>query len=80
MRAHDRVAELRSRRERDERWDRDQVIGEFGGDSQAMADEILRLRHGVRQISDAVDLIQRGAPFFGILRPGPYWKDGADGD
>jgi hypothetical protein len=44
-----------------------------------MAEEILRYRHGVAQLAGAVDLMQRGAPFFAILRPGPLWKPKSDG-
>ena len=82
MRARERLAqnfaELRCRREQDEQRDRDQVLAEFGGNLQAMADEILRYRRGLVQLADAIDLLQRGAPVFAILRPGPLWKDGAD--
>jgi hypothetical protein len=56
----------------------DQIIAEFDGNLRAMADEILRLRHGVTQIAAAVDLMQRGAPIFAILRPGPLWKPKPD--
>jgi hypothetical protein len=82
MRARDRLAqnltELRCRRERDEQRNRDQIVAEFGGNPQAMVDEILRYRRGLVQLVDAVDLMQRGAPFFAILRPG-LWKPNSDG-
>jgi hypothetical protein len=38
----------------------------------AMAAEILRYRHAVAQISDAVSWMREGAPF-SIIGPGPYW-------
>jgi hypothetical protein len=77
MRARDRLAlnlaELRHRREQDEQRDRDQVVAEFGGDPQAMADEILRLRHGMSLLAKGVDWVKSGAPF-AMLPPGPLWK------
>src|SRR5262249_15306910 len=78
MRARDRLAqnlaESRQRREQEERQRRNQVIAEFGADPQAMADEILRYRHGLKQLADAVDLMQRGVPFFAIVGSGALWK------
>jgi hypothetical protein len=38
-----------------------------------MADEILRLRHGLVQLADAVEWMKSGAPF-AMIPPGPYWK------
>ena len=40
---------------------------------QAMADEILRLRHGLARLAEAINWMKAGAPF-GMIRPGPYWK------
>ena len=46
----------------------------------AMATEILRYRHCVRQLADAIGWTSAGAPF-GLIRPGPYWgpRRGSDG-
>jgi hypothetical protein len=49
-----RFAEFKRQREQEEQERRDQVIAEFNGDLQAMATEILRYRHGVAQIADAI--------------------------
>jgi hypothetical protein len=38
-----------------------------------MADEILRLRHGLARLAETIDWMKNGAPFAMIL-PGPYWK------
>jgi len=38
-----------------------------------MADEILRLRHGLARLAEAINWMKAGAPF-GMIRPGPYWK------
>jgi len=74
MRAYDRLAERRAEeRERQQERQRDQVLAEFGDDSWRMADEILRLRHGLAQLAEAIDWMKKGAPF-GMIRPGPYWK------
>jgi hypothetical protein len=66
-------AEFTREREQEERERRDQVIAEFGGDPQAMAAEILRCRHGLAQVSDALKWMQTGAPFV-TLGPGPHWN------
>jgi hypothetical protein len=83
MRQSDRwaqhLAASGQKRRQEEQRRRDQVLAEFGGNPQAMADEILRYRHGLVQLAGAVDLMQRGAPFFAILRPGPLWKPNSDG-
>src|SRR5262249_20068566 len=34
---------------------------------------ILRFRHALKQVAEAVDWMQRGAPFV-VIPPGPYWK------
>jgi hypothetical protein len=82
MRAHDRLkqnrAECRRRREQGEQRDRDRVIAEFGGDPQALADEVLRLRRALKVIADAVGLAQQSAPF-ALIWPGPYWRPRAAG-
>jgi hypothetical protein len=51
------------------------VITEFdAGDPEAtmhaMVSEILRYRHCVRQLADAIGWTSTGAPF-GLIRPGP---------
>ena len=67
------LAELRCRREQDEQRDRDQVIAVFGGDHQAMADEILRYRRGLSLLGQGINWMKSGAPF-AMLPPGPHWK------
>jgi hypothetical protein len=67
------LAELRCRREQDEQRDRDQVVAEFGGNPQAMADEILRYRNGLSLLAKGIDWMKLGAPF-AMLPPGPLWK------
>ena len=54
------------------------VITEFdAGDPEAtmhaMAAEILRYRHCMRQLTDAIGWTSTGAPF-GLIRPGPRWR------
>jgi hypothetical protein len=66
-----RQAEHRQEREREEQWRRDQVLAEFGGNPWGMADEILRLRHGLAQLADAIEWMKKGAPF-AMIPPGPY--------
>lgn len=39
----------------------------------AMAAEILRYRHCVRQLADVIGWTSAGAPF-GLISPGPYWS------
>jgi hypothetical protein len=70
-------AEFRRQREQEEQEHRDTVIAEFGGDSQAMADEIRRLRRGLAQIASAVDWARQSAPFI-AMGPGPHWKPAGD--
>ena len=48
---------------------RDQVTVEFGGNPQAMADEILRLRYILVQFAEAINWMKLGAPFV-MLLPG----------
>jgi hypothetical protein len=60
-------------RNHEEQQRRDRVIAEFGGDPQAMADEVLRLRHGMAQLGRAIDWLKRGAPCI-VIPPGPHWK------
>ena len=71
-------AEHRRQHEEEERRQRVMVITEFdAGDLEAtmhaMATEILRYRHCVRQLADAVELTRAGAEF-GLIRPGPSWR------
>ena len=74
MRAYDRLAERRAEeREAQQEQRRDQVLAEFGDDSWRMADEILRLRHGLAQLASGIDWLKRGAPCI-VIPPGPYWK------
>jgi hypothetical protein len=77
MRARDRLvqrrAEYSEEREREEERRRNQVLAEFGDDSWRMADEILRLRHGLAQLADAIGWMKSGAPF-AMISPGPLWK------
>ena len=77
MRARDslalRLADLPRRMAEEDRQNQDRVIVEFGGDPRAMADEILRLRHGLARLAEAISLMQQGAPF-AMVRPGPHWK------
>jgi hypothetical protein len=66
-------AEDKQQREQEERECRDRVIAEFNGDPQAMATEILRYRHGVTQLADAIEWMRQGAPFIS-MGPGPRWR------
>jgi hypothetical protein len=71
-------AEHRRQREEEDRRQRVTLITEFdAGDPEAtmhaMATEILRYRHCVRQLADAIGWTSIGAPF-GLIRPGPYWR------
>jgi hypothetical protein len=72
-----RFAEFKREREQEEQQHRDAVIAEFHGDPQAMATEILRTRHGLAQIADAVEWMREGAPFI-TMGPGPHWKPAGD--
>ena len=75
MRARDQLAqrwaEHKEARDREEARRRDQVIAEFDGDLRALADEILRLRHGMTQLADAIEWMKKGAPF-AMIAPGPW--------
>jgi hypothetical protein len=51
------------------------MIRKFGGDPHALAAEILRYRHSLKQMADAIDWTRQGAPF-GVIPPGPYWGPG----
>jgi hypothetical protein len=73
MKSTARLVELRQQREQEEQRDRDQVVAEFGADPQRLADEILRHRHGLAQVAEAIEWMKKGAPF-GMIRSGPYWK------
>ena len=42
---------------------------EFGGNPQAMADEILRLRYGLAQLAETIKWMKLGAPFV-MMPPG----------
>jgi hypothetical protein len=66
-------AECTRRRKHEEQLRRDFVIAEFNGDILAMADEILRYRHGLNQVTDALEWIRQGAPFVTLVS-GPYWQ------
>jgi hypothetical protein len=77
MRARDRLeqklAARRREREQEEQRDRDWVIAEFGSDAQMLAEEILRLRHGLALVAKAINWMKAVAPF-AMIPPGPYWK------
>jgi hypothetical protein len=77
MRASDQAAQnratYRQQREEQEQRRRDEVVAEFGGSLERMADEILRCRHAVKQLADAVGWMQKGAPF-AVVGPGPHWR------
>jgi hypothetical protein len=66
-------AEFKQQREQEEQERRDRVIAEFDGDPQAMATEILRYRHGVTQLTDAIEWMRQGAPVIS-MGPGPRWR------
>jgi hypothetical protein len=63
----------RLEREREEQERRDRVVAQFNSDLHAMAVEILRYRHAVTQMTDAIHWMQAGAPFI-AMGPGPYWQ------
>jgi hypothetical protein len=67
------LAACRRQREQEEQQRRDQVVAEFGGDLNAMADEILRYRHGLAQVAEAIGWMKSGAPF-AMIPPGPAMK------
>jgi hypothetical protein len=77
MRARDQLAqrwaEHKQTRDREGAQRRDQVIAEFGGDPQALAEEILRLRHGLSLLAKGIDWMKKSAPF-AMIPPGPLWK------
>jgi hypothetical protein len=66
-----RRAEHKQARDREEAQRRDRVLAEFGGNPWGMADEILRLRHGLAQLADAIEWMKKGAPF-AMIAPGPW--------
>jgi hypothetical protein len=68
-------AEWRQERELERQQQRDEVIREFSGDVNSLADEILWYRHCVTQIADAIGWTKLGAPFI-ALGPGAHWKPG----
>jgi hypothetical protein len=70
------LAQDRQQSELEEFQRRERVIAEFAGDLNAMAAAILRYRHAVVQLFDAVDWMRQGAPFI-ALGPGPHWKPAA---
>jgi hypothetical protein len=72
-------AEQRRQHEEEERRQRVMVITEFdAGHAEAtlhaMAGEILRYRHCVRQLADVIGWTSAGA-LFGLIRPGPINGD-----
>jgi hypothetical protein len=64
-----RLAELRQQEERERQRQRDEVRAELGDDPDRLADEILRLRHGVRQSGRRAAWLQDGLPFIAFLGP-----------
>jgi hypothetical protein len=58
--------EHKRQREQEEQRRRDEVIAEFGADLNAIAAELLRYRHAVAQLADAIGWVRTGAPFFAI--------------
>jgi hypothetical protein len=71
--ARERLTEALERRRQDEQRQREAVIAEFAGDPHAMAAAILRHRHGLAQVAEAIDWMKSGAPF-AFIPPGVYWK------
>src|SRR5262249_33168685 len=74
----ERLAECRRQRDEEERRQRVMVITEFdAGDPEAtmhaMAAEILRYRHCVRQLADAIGWTNARAPFV-VMPPGRDWR------
>jgi hypothetical protein len=65
------LAEVGRQREHGEQRRRDRVVAEFGGDPNGMAEAIMRYRHALKQLADAIDWIRRGAPVT-VVPPGPY--------
>jgi hypothetical protein len=59
-------SELRRQREHEEHQRRESVIAEFDHDLTAMAAEILRYRHAIVQLADAVRWTWTGAPFIAM--------------
>ena len=59
-----------ARFEEEERRRRAAVVAEFGGDTDAMAGEILRCREALNKLADAAALARAGEPF-GLIYPGP---------
>lgn len=69
-----RWADFMRSRSLEEQQRRDAVIAEFDGDARSMAAEIIRLRHGVGQLADAIGWIKDGRQFV-AMPPGPYRND-----
>jgi hypothetical protein len=61
-------AEFKCQREREDQQRRNTVIAEFRNDLGAMATEILRYRHAVVQLTDAISWTRTGAPFIAMGR------------
>jgi hypothetical protein len=64
--------------EEEERQSRVMVVTEFdAGDPEAtlraFADEILKYRHAVKLLAEAIGWADAGAPF-GLISPRPYWR------
>jgi hypothetical protein len=72
-RRHQRTLLYIQKRKQDEQEQLDRVVAEFGGDPNAMAQEILRYRHAEAQLASAIAWVQKGAPF-AIIGPGKYWR------
>ena len=71
----DVVDDLKQRRDEENQALVDEVIAEFGGNANAMAQEILYWRSRMRQLTEVVGKIQSEEPF-AIVGAGPYWKSG----
>ena len=67
MKPRARLVELRQQEQRA----RDEVVAEFGGDSQRLADEILRHRRVLKHLAQALAWAEQGEPF-GLIAPGPH--------
>jgi hypothetical protein len=66
----------RQAQEREQQRERDQVVAEFAGDPQRLADEILRLRRGIYQVGEAIEWLKTGRPF-AMIPPGPESSEGS---
>ena len=71
----DVVDDLKQRRDEENQALVDEVIAEFGGNADAMAQEILYWRSRMRQLVDVVGKIESEEPF-AIIGAGPLWKPG----